>query len=128
LEAQPMIDANAPAAAAAPFDTLAAQLGAFFAAARSAAAGGLTWQEFGELLVSLLRMCVTTLDTVEGLTRDEKRAVVLAAAASLFDLVADKAIPAFAWPFWLIVRPAVRSLVLAIAAGAMEQILTLVRS
>ena len=123
-----MIDANAPAAAAAPFDTLAAQLGAFFAAARSAAAGGLTWQEFGELLVSLLRMCVTTLDTVEGLTRDEKRAVVLAAAASLFDLVADKAIPVVAWPFWLIVRPAVRSLVLAIAAGAMEQILNLVRS
>lgn len=123
-----MIDANAPAAAAAPFDTLAAQLGAFFAAARSAAAGGLTWQEFGELLVSLLRMCVTTLDTVEGLTRDEKRAVVLAAAASLFDLVADKAIPAVAWPFWLIVRPAVRSLVLAIAAGAMEQILKIVRS
>ncbi len=123
-----MIDANAPAAAAAPFDTLAAQLGAFFAAARSAAAGGLTWQEFGELLVSLLRMCVTTLDTVEGLTRDEKRAVVLAAAASLFDLVADKAIPVVAWPFWLIVRPAVRSLVLAIAAGAMEQILKLVRS
>lgn len=123
-----MIDANSPAAAAAPFDTLAAQLGAFFAAARSAAAGGLTWQEFGELLVSLLRMCVTTLDTVEGLTRDEKRAVVLAAAASLFDLVADKAIPVFAWPFWLIVRPAVRSLVLAIAAGAMEQILKLVRS
>jgi hypothetical protein len=128
LEAQPMIDANAPAAAAAPFDTLAAQLGAFFAAARSAAAGGLTWQEFGELLVSLLRMCVTTLDTVEGLTRDEKRAVVLAAAASLFDLVADKAIPVVAWPFWLIIRPAVRSLVLAIAAGAMEQILKLVRS
>ncbi len=123
-----MIDANAPAAAAAPFDTLAAQLGAFFAAARSAAAGGLTWQEFGELLVSLLRMCVTTLDTVEGLTRDEKRAVVLAAAASLFDLVADKAIPVAAWPFWLIIRPAVRSLVLAIAAGAMEQILKLVRS
>jgi hypothetical protein len=73
-------------------------------------------------------MCVTTLDTVEGLTRDEKRAVVLAAAASLFDLVADKAIPVVAWPFWLIVRPAVRSLVLAIAAGAMEQILKLVRS
>ncbi len=123
-----MTDMNAPAAAAAPFDTLTAQLGAFFAAARSAAAGGLTWQEFGELLVSLLRMCVTTLDTVEGLTRDEKRAVVLAAAASLFDLVADKAIPVVAWPFWLIVRPAVRSLVLAIAAGAMEQILKLVRS
>jgi hypothetical protein len=128
LEEEPMIDANAPAAAAAPFDTLAAQLGAFFAAARSAAAGGLTWQEFGELLVSLLRMCVTTLDTVDGLTRDEKRAVVLAAAASLFDLVADKAIPVVAWPFWLIIRPAVRSLVLAIAAGAMEQILKLVRS
>ena len=123
-----MIDANAPAAAAAPFDTLAAQLGAFFAAARSAAAGGLTWQEFGELLVSLLRRCVTTLDTVDGLTGDEKRAVVLAAAASLFDLVADKAIPVVAWPFWLIVRPAVRSLVLAIAAGAMEQILKIVRS
>ena len=123
-----MTDMNAPAAAAAPFDTLAAQLGAFFAAARSAAAGGLTWQEFGELLVSLLRLCVTTLDTVEGLSGEEKRAVVLAAAANLFDLVADKAIPTAVWPLWILVRPAVRSLVLAIAAGAMEQILKLVRS
>ena len=123
-----MTDTNAPAAAAAPFDTLAAQLAAFMAAAKSSAAGGLTWQEFGELLVSLLRLCVTTLDTVQGLSGEEKRAVVLAAAANLFDLVADKAIPTAVWPLWILVRPAVRSLVLAIAAGAMEQILKLVRS
>jgi hypothetical protein len=42
--------------------------------------------------------------------------------------VADKAIPTAVWPLWILVRPAVRSLVLAISAGAMEQILKLVRS
>lgn len=118
---------DAPAAVAAPLDSFTAKVSAFVAAARSAATDGLTWAEFGQLLVSLLRLCVTTLDAVTGMSGAEKKAAVLAAAASLFDAVADKAVPSAAFPLWVLVRPAVRSLVLAIAAGAMEQVLTITR-
>lgn len=123
-----MIDTNAPAAASAPFEVLAEKVNAFLATARSTAAGGITWAEFGELLVSLLRLAVTTLDTIETLSGEEKKAVALAAAGALFDLVADKAIPVGLWPIWILARPAVRSLVLSLASGAIEQILPLVRS
>ena len=122
-----MINVHAPAAAAAKFDALGPKLTAFFSTAQAATAGGLTWQEFGELTISLLRLAVQALDTVKDLTGKEKRSVVLAAVATLFDLVAGKAIPVVAWPVWMLARPVVRPLVLAIAAGAMEQILQLVR-
>lgn len=101
---------------------------AFVRAARAAAADGLTWSEFGELLVSLLRLLVQTLDAVSGMTGPEKKAAVVEAAGMLFDAVADKAVPLAVWPVWILVRPAVRSLVLAIAAGAIEPILQLARS
>lgn len=123
-----MTDTNAPAAAAAPFNKLAQQLDAFIATAKSVAADGLTWSEFGELLVSLLRMVVTTLDSVQGLSGAEKKAVALAAVGTLFDVVADKAIPAALYPVWFLVRPAVRSLVVALASGAVEKLLPLVRA
>ncbi len=123
-----MVDVHAPAAAAAPFDLFSEKISAFIATARSAAAGGITWVEFGELLVSLLRLAVTTLDTIQGMTGEEKKAVAMAAAGTLFDLVADKAIPVGLWPIWILARPAVRSLVLSLASGAIEQILPLVRS
>lgn len=123
-----MINVHAPAAVAAPFEMFSDKVAAFLATARSAAAGGITWSEFGELLVSLLRLTVTALDTVQGMTGEEKRAAALAAVASLFDLVADKAIPVGLWPLWILARPAVRALVLALASGALEQVLSLVRS
>lgn len=101
---------------------------AFIAIARSAAADGLTWAEFGELLVALIRVMIEALDAVHGMSGAEKKAAVLEAAAMLFDAVADKCIPIAAWPIWILVRPAVRSLVLALAAGAVEPILQLARS
>jgi hypothetical protein len=123
-----MVDTNAPVAAAAPFEVLSEKVSAFLATARSTAAGGITWAEFGSLLVALLRLTVTTLDSIQSLTGEEKKAVALAAAGALFDIVADKAIPVGLWPIWILARPAVRSLVLSLAAGAIEQILPLVRS
>jgi len=117
----------APLAASVAFLSLKDQVSAYIATAKAAAAGGLTWSEFGELLVGLLRLAVTTLDGLEGMTGADKKALVLEAVAALFDALADKAVPLAAWPVWILVRPAIRSLVLAIAAGAMEQILRLVR-
>jgi hypothetical protein len=117
----------APLAASVAFLSLQDKVTAYIATAKAAAAGGLTWAEFGELLLGLLRLAVTTLDSIEYMSGEEKKALVLEAAAALFDALADKAVPLAAWPVWILVRPAIRSLVLAIASGAMEQVLRLVR-
>lgn len=100
----------------------------YIASARIAAADGLTWTEFGELLVALLRLLIEALDAVSGMTGAEKKALVVDAAGRLFDALADKCVPLAAWPVWILVRPAIRSLVLALAAGAVEPILQLARS
>lgn len=123
------MDTRAPVTAAGNVDGgLLHKIVAFVETAKSAAADGLTWAEFGELSIALLRLVVTFLDTVSSLTGAEKKALAVDAVAGLFDAVADKAVPAIVWPIWFVVRPAVRSLVLALAAGAIEQLLPLVRS
>ena len=100
---------------------------AFIQHAKTSAADGLTWSEFGELSSALMKLSTAFLDTVTRMTNEEKKVAVLDLVGRLFDAVADKCIPFVAYPFWLIVRPAVRALVIASAAGTMEQILELVR-
>ena len=119
---------DAPIAAAGRFDDLARRVQAFLVTAESAAAGGITWSEFGELLLALLRLAIHAADTLTGLTGAEKKALVLEAVAALFDTVADKAVPAAMYPLWLIARGSVRSLILALASGAVEILLPMVRS
>lgn len=120
--------ADAPIAAATPFDDLARRVTAFLGTAQSAAEGGVTWVEFGELMVALLRLSIHAADTLTGMGGAEKKALVMEAVAALFDTVADRAIPLYAYPLWVIARPAVRSLVLALASGAVEILLPMVRS
>lgn len=117
-----------PMAAAGQATDVVDKIAAFLNTARLTAVDGLTWGEFGELMVALLRVSIATLDTVTNLTGAEKKEIVLHGVARLFDLVADQAVPVAVWPLWLLARPAVRSLVLALAAGAVEQLLPLVRS
>lgn len=114
--------------AATPHLGLLSKISAFVTTAKSAAADGLTWAEFGDLMLALLRLVVAGVDGVSGMTGPEKKSLALGAVGSLFDAVADKAVPAAAWPLWLIARPSVRSLVLAIASGAVEWMLPIVRS
>jgi hypothetical protein len=104
------------------------QVSAFLTAARTQAASGMTWQKFGQLLLDLLHQAVTALDAVSGLTGPEKKTLVLTAVASLFDSVADRCVPLTLYPFWSIIRPATRTLVLAIASGAIESLLPITRS
>ena len=99
----------------------------YIASAKVAAADGLTWSEFGELLLALLRLVVSALDSVATLSGREKKFMAIDAVARLFDAVADYAVPVTLYPIWLVARPAVRSLVLALAGGAIEQLLPLVR-
>lgn len=120
--------AEAPIAAAEERVGLLDKIAAFVSAARAVAADGLTWTEYGELMVGLLRLVVAVLDTVTTLTGEQKKALALEAVGDLFDAVADRAVPPLAYPIWIVARPAVRSLVLALASGAIEQLLPLVRS
>jgi hypothetical protein len=106
--------------------SLAERVRAFVAAAKSAAAGGITISEFAELAVALLRIAVAAADAIPVSGADRK-VFVLNAVGLLFDEVADQCIPTLAWPVWLIVKPAARQLLLVVAAGAIESLLPLVR-
>lgn len=119
---------DAPVTVAANLDGgLLSKVHAFVLAAQSAAAGGLTWAEFGDLMLALLRLVIAGLDAVGTMSGPDKKALALEAVASLFDAVADRAVPPLAYPLWVLARPAVRALVLALASGAVEQVLPLVR-
>ena len=117
---------STPIAAAQDVRSLAEKVRAFVAAAKTAAVGGLSVAEFSELAVALLRIAVAAADAipVDGAQRKE---FVLNAIGLLFDEVADWCIPTIAWPVWLIVRPAMRQLLLLVASGAIESMLQLVR-
>ncbi len=99
----------------------------FIQVAKARAADGLTWAEFGELLLALLRLVVPALEGVRLMSGAEKKAFALDAVGRLFDATADYAIPVAAYPLWVLVRPAVRALVLAIAGGVLEQYLAFIR-
>jgi hypothetical protein len=119
--------ADAPLAAAAPFNDIASKVSAFLVTARVSAKDGLTWGEFGLLVAALVRLSVETLDSTKTLTGEEKRAIVLEAVGVLFDSVAVLCVPYATYPFWFIVRPAARALVIAVAAGTIETLLPLLR-
>jgi hypothetical protein len=120
--------ADAPIAAAAAFADIGQKVGAFLVVAKAKAQGGLTWNEFGELLAALLRLSVATLDAVTTLTGEQKKELAMEAAAALFDTLGDRCVPLMAWPLYVLCRPAIRALVLAIASGTVEILLRMVRA
>jgi hypothetical protein len=122
-----MTTAAAATAAADKEHGLLDQVYVFIETAKARAADGLTWGEFGELLLALLRLVVPFLDNVKAMSGPEKKEFALDAVGRLFDAVADYAIPATVYPIWLFARPAVRTLVLAIDGGVLEQYLSVLR-
>jgi hypothetical protein len=108
--------------------TVVSQANAFLETAREQARDGLTWQEFGRLLVQLLYLLVSGLDAVATMTGPEKKVIALTAVSALFDRFADLCVPVTLYPFWVIVRPAVRTLILALASGGVEALLPITRS
>jgi hypothetical protein len=99
---------------------------AFIDDARRESAGGISVSKFSGLTVSLLNLAVMGCDSLPG-TGSQKKQWVLDAVAMLFDAIAIKVCPAIAIPFWIATRPALRKLVLAASAGAIESLLPLVR-
>lgn len=118
--------AEAPLAAASSVQQVLDKIRAFVDSAVTLAQDGLTISEFGELTVALLRVTIASVDSIP-IDGPSKKAWVLEAVAMLYDSVADKVIPLSLYPLWLLVRSPVRSLVLAVAGGAIESILPLVR-
>ena len=117
---------SAPVTATQDLPKVGDKIKAFIAKARERAADGLTVSEFAELTVALLRVVMAAVDSLPD-DGDQKKKWVLNAVAMLFDALADKAVPAMAWPIWLVVRGSVRSLVLMAASGAIESLLPLIR-
>lgn len=117
---------SGPVQATLDLPSLAEKVRAFVAIAKVKAKDGLTVSEFGELAVALLRIAIDAADAIP-VGGAERKEFVLNAVALLFDTVADKCVPIVAWPIWVIVKPAVRSLVLLAASGAIESLLPLVR-
>lgn len=113
---------ESPIAAAATVATVIEKIKAYVASCQSLAADGITVSEFAEMVVGLLRVSMDAVDAIP-IDGPSKKQWVLDAVAMLFDGVADKAIPAYVWPLWLVLRPGIRSLVLAAAGGAVEAIL-----
>jgi hypothetical protein len=110
-----------------PAVKLQADVAAFLSDARFKAQGGLTVIEFGSLTVSLLRLCVTGLDSIPRMDGKAKKDWAMKIIGTLFDSVAGYAVPVYLQPFWFVAKPAIRVLVLAAADGALEQVLQLSR-
>lgn len=117
---------DAPVFAATGLPDVTAKVRAFIATAKASAADGLTVAEFGELTVALLRVAMAAVDSLPD-SGEAKKAWVLEAVGVLFDQLADKCVPTLAYPAWVLLRPAVRSLVLMAAGGVIEAMLPLVR-
>jgi hypothetical protein len=118
---------RAPLLAASEASGIAEKLRAYVATSIEKAADGLTLAEFGELLLAGMRTAISVLDDFTGLSGEQKKTVVLDLVGDLFDALADKAVPAYAWPLWVIAKPTAKSLLLAIASGVCEALLPLVR-
>ncbi len=115
-----------PIAVAQDATGLNAQLAAYLEVARQKASDGLTVSELTELVLGAMRLSIAAVDTLSAPGAD-KKATVVQMAAAVFDQFADLVIPLPLRPAWWLFRPAVRSLVCSLAAGAVEVLLPMVR-
>jgi hypothetical protein len=106
---------------------LSEKVSAYIAHAKELAKDGLSVADFSELLVSLLHLMVTALDSIPA-DGQQKKLWAVAAVGSLFDAVADKCVPVYCLPFWVASRPTVRAIVLSAAGGIIQSLLPIVRT
>lgn len=106
---------------------LSEQVKAFVVEAQDRASDGISVADFAEIVVDLLRLVLAALDTIPA-DNAAKKSWAVSAVELLFDTLADKAVPVVLWPVWMIVRPAVRQLVLLAASGLIEGLLPIVRA
>jgi hypothetical protein len=119
--------ADAAIAAANESPALADKVKAYVLHAKTLAKDGISVSDFAELATSLLRLVVSALDSIPS-DGAQKKLWAVAAVASLFDAVADKCVPIYCVPFWVVSRPTVRAIVLLAAGGVVESLLPIVRA
>lgn len=95
---------------------------------RKRAADGTTVADLTQDTVDAMRLAMTVLDTVSGMSGEEKKAEVLKMVGWVFDQYSDLCVPLIAKPVWWVLKPTARTLVLLIASGAIESLLPVVRS
>ncbi len=102
------------------------RLGKFMQEVNERAKDGISLQDFSAIFFGGLRLAVAAVDAIpiEGV---ERKRMVMHFAGTLFDKYADKMIPIYVYPFWFVVKPAAKMLLMSLAAGAVEAILPLVR-
>jgi hypothetical protein len=106
---------------------LADKVKAYVQRAKELASDGLSVADFAELATSLLRLVVSALDSIPA-DGEQKKVWAVAAVATLFDAVADKCVPIYFVPFWVVSRPTVRAIVLLAAGGVVQSLLPIVRA
>ena len=109
-------------------EAVEASISAFLSRAREQARDGLTWAEFGSLVLDLLKLTIAGLDGVSVMSGPAKKAAALGAVGLLFDAAAGAAVPWAAWPLWVAAKPIVRVTLLAFAGGLLESLLPTVRA
>jgi len=99
---------------------------AYIAATREKAADGLTIAELVELTIGAMRLAIAAIDELD-MAGDAKKQLVTDLAGNMWDEFGRLLLPAALRPaFWLL-GPTLRSLVIALAAGAVDALLPLVR-
>lgn len=106
---------------------LAEKVKAYVLHAKALAKDGISVSDFAELATSLLRLAVSALDSIPA-DGEQKKLWAVAAVASLFDAVADKCVPIYFVPFWVVSRSTVRAIVLLAAGGVVQSLLPIVRA
>ena len=112
--------------AADAIETLGGKVTAYIAVARIKAADGLTISELSELIVSAMRIAIGALDSIP-VDGAQRKAIVIDFVGDMFDEFADRVVPLPLWPVWLLSKKTIRIIALAVAAGATEALLPLVR-
>ena len=107
-------------------DEFSTRIESFLSALRERATGGITARELAASAVEGMALAISLLD-MRLLPGEGKKEEVLKLAAYCFDTYSDKCIPMLALPMWWLVKPAVRMLLLAVASGAVEPLLSLTR-
>lgn len=99
----------------------------YVASVRAKVSDGLTVAEFCDLTLGGMRLAIACVDelSVDG---PQKKQMVIDLAGSFFDEFGHLLVPPFLRPTWWLFSAAVRSLVLSLAAGAVEALLPLIRT
>jgi hypothetical protein len=89
----------------------------FIANVKTKAAGGLTLQESGELLLQGIRLAVRSAGTFSGLSGTEKKTLVMCIVTSIVDMV----LTSVPLPWWLtFAKGAIRTVLIGLADGMVE--------